>query len=168
MKQHTITLYSYDELSKEAKERAHTKWREHNDYPFLSESLHEFVCEQLDARGITYDLIKLYYSFSYSQGDGLMFTGTVHYAGYEIRITSGDNHYCHSNTAVYDWYKDGEEVNPEELTRIDLKTIYHEVCNKAKHAGYDYIEHEDSEERFKECCEANEWTFEADGTMRNV
>lgn len=34
--------------------------------------------------------------------------------------------------------------------------------------GYDYIEYQESEENFREACDANEYTFEADGTMRNV
>lgn len=170
MKQHTITLYDYSELSKEAKERAHSKWRENNSYPFLTEYLREVLTGELDALGITYtpDSLKLYYSLSYCQGDGAMFEGWLQWNDYEVRIVHSDPHYYHSNTARMDWYKDDGEVDAPEWTAIDFKTMYREVCRKLERSGYDYIENEDSEETFADLCEANEWTFEEDGTMRNV
>jgi len=45
--------------------------------------------------------------------------------------------------------------------------VYAAICKKIERAGYDEIEYQQSEEAFREVCEANGYTFEKDGRMRN-
>jgi hypothetical protein len=174
MKQHTITLYDYPELSKQAKERALSKWRETNDYPFLTEYLHGLLTEDLDALGIGYDpkSLKLYYSLSYCQGDGVMFEGQLTYEEHEVQIKHS-GHYYHSHSKTVTWDFDDIDMTPSSIRATDamrerFEDVYQNICKKLERAGYDYIESEDSEETFADICEANEWTFEENGTMRNI
>lgn len=70
-------LYKFEELSKEAKERAIEQWREKgydfddNDAQFLTEDFKEILKE----RGF-YDP-KVYWSLGYCQGDGVCFEGAI-------------------------------------------------------------------------------------------
>lgn len=68
------TIVYFDALSKEAKEVARKWWKEGNDYPFLSESIKEFITQKLETAGYDVSDLKVYYSLSYCQGDGVSFT----------------------------------------------------------------------------------------------
>lgn len=164
MKEVTIKLYTYAELSEEAKAKALAKYNEVNDDPMLQAHLGNLVKEELDARKIKYDTdsINVLYSLGYSQGDGLMFEGTLYDDhGRTIKITHA-GHYYHSHSREIDY----PEASEREYS--DFEKVYQAVCKKTEKAGYDEVEYQQSEENFREACEANEWTFEADGKMRNA
>lgn len=172
MKEITIKLYSYDELTPEAQERALRDWNEYNDDPFMQSHMINLLGEELDERGIKYGYprrdLDVRYSLGHSQGDGFMFEGTVEWQGMEARIKHR-GHYYHSYSKEIDWYNlEGEEIDPEESDRDAFEKIYQEVCAVMERKGYEYIEWLTSEENFRDACEANEYTFEENGKMRNA
>lgn len=65
-----IQVFKFDELSVEAKERARQDYCEIEDYSFLIE-------EELKQTDECFDEVKLQYSLSYCQGDGLSFSGEL-------------------------------------------------------------------------------------------
>lgn len=163
MKIATIALYEYSELSEKAKQKALDTWRETNDDPLMQSHMINLLKEKLEDRTITYttDSIDVRYSLSNCQGDGFMFIGTVEWEGQEIEITHGDTHYCHPFTARF-------ETGDLGSKDVDaFKAMYLEVCNEMERIGYNEIEYANSAESFEQACDANEYTFEEDGTMRN-
>lgn len=175
MKTATIQLYNFDELSEKAKEKALSNHNSDNEMYFLEEDLSEYLSQLLEENGIKGDA-KLYYSLDYCQGDGVMFEGNFEYKGISFKVIH-NGHYYHSNSKIIeadeiendeddDLKADLIEVMTEEAER-EFEEVYKEICDKIEKAGYEQIEHEQSEEAFKEMCEANEYTFEVNGEMRN-
>lgn len=167
-------VYTIDELSKEAQEKALAKHTEQNDYYFLSDYLDERLHELLEENKIK-DLndtskpntktTQVYYSLSYSQGDGCMFEGNFEWKGYNIKIKQV-GHYYHSNSKDIT-ITDDEDNDIDGQVFEDFEAIYQEICKQLEKAGYDFMKYEDSMEAFKESCEANEYTFTKDGIMGN-
>ena len=99
---HTVTAYTFDELSPEAKERARTWMREGVQQDWDAEYILSDAAEICDLLGIELNThaVKLhgggtrhdpdiFYSGFYSQGDGASFTGTyAHKAGSRKAITA--------------------------------------------------------------------------------
>lgn len=182
MKTKTINLYSYDELSKEAQEKAFKQWRENNDYIFLSDDMNERLHELLEENKIKdvngeYDTVnhvrpkgkaKVLYSLTYCQGDGAMFTGSFEWNGYEI-IIKQSGHYYHSYSKTIEMTPEGADYNIAEEAEAykEFEKIYQSICQQLEEYGYKIIDGEDSNERFVEECEANEWTFTSDGTLES-
>lgn len=165
MKEVKVKLYDYSELSPEAQERALQDWNKDNDDPMLPAHLGNLIKEELDGRGIKYisESITALYSLGHSQGDGLMFEGNVTWKGFDIFIEHSGRYY-HEMSAKFD-YKD-EDIT--EVEQAEFEKIYREVCVMVRDAGYNEIEYQESAEHFGEVCEANEYTFEANGAMRNA
>ncbi len=165
MKKIEITLYEFSELSDKAKQRALDEFRETNDSASyqLQSHLINLLKEELEDRKIEYDTdsIDVRYSLSYSQGDGLMFLGKLKWAGEDVTITHAGGHYYHSRS------RDIDAPTLSEREYEDFSQVYQSICKKMEKIGYDEIEYQNSEEHFAEMCEANEWTFEENGTMRN-
>ncbi len=170
MKEIKLKLYDYDELSEEAKEKALSDWNEHNDDPFMQSHMINLLKEELDERGIKYDedSIDVRYSLAHCQGDGFMFIGIFYFEGHTVKVKHDNGRYYHKYSRDIDIYDDEtQEDAPEQVyTRFDK--LYESVCDTMEQKGYEYIEWVTSEEHFAEVCEANGYTFEADGTMRNV
>lgn len=178
-------VFSFDELSKEAKEKALNKYRDNNDYYFLSDDLNERLYELLVEKGIT-DLnetskpgtkpTQVQYSLSNCQGDGCMFEGSFQFSTEHEKVggqwkkyiahVKHAGHYYHSNSKTMD-IVDEDDNEADEVVYTEFNTIYKDICNQLEKDGYAFIDHEDSEECFAELCEANEYTFLSDGTMVN-
>ena len=86
MKTVTYKVYNFDELKAEAKQNAIDKWYEREDYPMLDDDLTESCKALLEEKKITHDGLKLYYSLSCSQGDGLCFIGNFKWKKYRVSI----------------------------------------------------------------------------------
>ena len=83
----TTTIYTYDELTTEAQNRAIEDYRRDQDFPWLSDDMSERLVEILAENKITYDYQpNLYFSLSYSQGDGAMFEGTMRFKAWTISV----------------------------------------------------------------------------------
>lgn len=163
MKQITINLYTYDELSDKAKEKALAKFNEHNYDPMMSSHIGNLLMEELESRGIHYEAssIDVRYSLGYSQGDGLMFEGTLYDdKGRSITIKHSGRYY-HSRSREIDYPEASEKEYKE------FEDVYQDICKTIEKQGYEAIEYQQSEEYFREACEANEYTFESNGVMRN-
>ena len=158
-------VYTLDELSEEAKEKALRDWNQDNDYPFLQADLREYIHEGLQELGLEeVGVITPLYSLTYSQGDGLMFEGTVSdRKGNTYTIKHSGRYYHERSTEI-----DGQDEEGEEIDSKDFEeNVYVPLCKRVAQRGYDEIEHLESMENFQEACDANEYTFLEDGKMFN-
>ena len=164
MKEYTITRYSFEDLSPEAQEKALENWR-HDLYLTLPDYLmEESMLEEL-AREITgaYDLpgaedLKIAYSLSYSQGDGVSFSGRVNketapglswpdsatYA--EFRRNS--NHYFHGYTVTPELFGAEDQEITEGLE--EFRNSYLKICRSLENYGYKWLEEWSSEAHARE------------------
>jgi hypothetical protein len=64
---------------------------------------------------------------------------------------------------------DDEELELEDSDEAtqELRDIYFDICSKLEKLGYGILEYRMDNEEFLELCEANEYTFLPDGTMKN-
>lgn len=168
MKTTTIKLYEYSELAEEAKKKALDAWNENSDMPFLPSMLQDECGQLLKAHDIKClsNHPKCLYSLSYCQGDGLMFEGKFEWKDY-YAIIKHDGRYYHSNSKTYELV-DAEGVEAPQASCDAFEAIYQDICKKLEKLGYELIAEETSEAHFIDECNANEWTFEANGVMRNA
>ncbi len=190
-----LNLYSINELSEAAKQKAIEKYRGNMDY--FMDFFNEYCNEQLTEAG--FEETELRYSLSYSQGDGLSFSAKNYCKLYELFLEvlgkgkertakllsenctikiKNEGRYCFASKSDIDLYIENytSSINVLNTNNIDnivskvlskLESIYIDLCTKLKNEGYEEIEYQTSEEAIIEIFEANEYTFEADGTMRN-
>lgn len=165
-------VYTFDELSQEAKDKAREDFNNDIDFPFLEDNLREYIHEELEEAGIkvlgiaTSDnpSIRPYYSLSYSQGDGLMFEAQLEDKDGNLYTIKHSGHYYHErSTEIVGLDQEGNEIDVSEFE----EKIYIPICERIAKRGYDEIEYRQSEEVFAEDCNANDWTFLEDGTMFN-
>lgn len=183
MKTKTINLYSFDELSEDAKKKAHETWKKDNDYPFMEDCLNEYLHEELVENKIVdvngeYDTVNqvrpknkagVLYSLGYSQGDGLCFTGEFTWKKYTIYITH-KGRYVHSNSTFIEIQETdnlGFHMDDEHKDVKKFEALYQKICKTLEERGSNFMEEEDSLENFEQICEANEYTFRSDGVMEN-
>jgi len=160
-------IFSFDELSQEAKDKARIKFNEEGDMPFLQDDLREYIHEELTARGYTHEGITPLYDLSSCQGSGLMFEGSVTDKQGNTYTMKQRGLYYHERSAdISATDKDGEELTAEEVKKWEDE-VYVPICKTVRDRGYNEIDYNESEECFAETCEANEYTFLADGTMFN-
>ena len=148
----------FDALSDEAKEKAREWYKSHNDYPFLEEEMRELILSEFEELGYTVEGIKVAYSLSYSQGDGASFEATLTKDGKKWNVERTNNRYCHEYTMDIRLVTDDGEVEDESMANL-----CREIAVKAKKAGYEEIEYQDSDEAVDESIMANEYTFTLEG-----
>lgn len=162
-------LYTFDELSKEAKEKAiKDQQASLNDMieDWLSDYLKEDLEEMLEKLGIDGNIKDLFYSLSYSQGDGLCFTGNFTWENWQVSITHRGNYY-YSSSANIDIYEIDTPLTDDNYNQIleRITKIYETICKDLEDNGYSYIEQETSEERAIEYIQDNQFEFYEDGTL---
>ena len=162
MKTITVNLYQFSELSEQAKKYAINKHYENEQYPFLSEDLIEFLKETLKENNCEFDNLKLYYSLSYSQGDGLCFIGELT-KNNKTLILKHYSHYYYS-TSVNMQFIDNE-TGDEIETDNELKNIYLSTCNKLEEYGYSILEYRMNIDEFTEFSDLNEYLYYENGTQ---
>ena len=118
MKQITINLYNFNELSESAKEKAIQDWIEHDDLPFLEGAMDDYLIDLLIDNGIESDNAKTFYSLSYCQGDGAMFEGSFMYQGVSI-VAKQSGHYYHCSSKQLDF--DYEGLSDDDVLKTDYK-----------------------------------------------
>jgi hypothetical protein len=155
-------IYKFEELSDEAKERAIAKWYEDEDYPFLQDDLTESLKSLLSDNGCEYANIKTFYSLSYSQGDGLCFTGSITKDGKTLKLTHNGRYY-YATSVTMDYYDEemGDEIDAVE----ELKTIYFNLCYKLEKEGYAILEYRMDNDEFADNCDANNYEFDEYGNI---
>lgn len=148
----------FDALSDEAKEKARDWYKSHNDYPFLEEEMRELILSEFEKLGYTVEGIEVAYSLSYSQGDGASFACTLTKDGKQWNVERKDNHYCHEYTMKAYFVTDDGDEDDKAMTEL-----CREIAVKAKKAGYEEIEYQNSDEAVDESIMANEYTFTLEG-----
>jgi hypothetical protein len=187
-------VFEFKELSEETKQTVIDKWYENEDYPFLEENIEEQL-NQIDEYNI-FDDVKLQYSLSWSQGDGLSFSAEINLKAFldniylkklpewkkngikeyifDIHSKGNTGHYCyaHRNDVDFNYnYQDNiERPNLEKLWDKIFEQIteyYLEVCEKLEKFGYSILEYRMDFDEFSELCESNEYKFLENGEMFN-
>ena len=192
MKTIEIELYKFTELSETAKNAAIEKHKENSEIflDFFSDDCHE----QIREKGFKGN-IKLQYSLSCSQGDGLSFSCDyfdnlnalfIEILGTEKQktidsIINNISFKCDGNNGRY-CYASKNDITLElddychvkSSTNIDnliskaeskLKDLYIDLCNELEKQGYNDIEHQYSDEYIIETLTENDCYFTIDGKI---
>lgn len=162
----THTVYTFDELSKEAKQKAIEQYREGEDFPWLHDDMTMKLEDLLKQHGITYDHTpNVYYSLSYAQGDGAMFEGTVYWKAWRIEVRQ-NGHYYHHNSKTF-WnaesVKTGKKITDKALKRFN--DVYVEICKELERFGYSVMEDAISDENISTYLGEMDCEFYADGSI---
>jgi len=192
-REHKTTVYTYDELSDEAKEKAREWWL----------SVSEGGFDQLDSEMLTEmfkDLLKewgfkkgvdVWWSLGSSQGDGVAFQGDLDIPKYvdarakDFRRVIGkveawvkhEGRYYHSNSmeagvaatdserdlAPKDWFPGKPTAELLDEFATFLGEDVKKMSKELEKIGYQEIEYRQSEEAIAEMLIANEYEFTADG-----
>lgn len=163
------TVYTFDELSPEAKQRA-VENHQANEYEygldFLTVDMVDKLVELLKAHRIKYDQVPMVlYDLSHSQGSGAMFTGEFEWRSWEVKINH-EGHYYHYNSKRFDDFvsvKSGREVTDNAYETFN--NIYVDICNELTEFGYDCIDNATSEEAAREYLNDGDTEFYADGSI---
>jgi len=167
MKIKEIKLYEFKELSKESKEIAINKWYEHEDYPFMCEDLTESLKCLLEMNKINeVNNLKLHYSLSYCQGEGVCFTGDFKWKNYNISITH-NFHYCHKRSTDINITTQSDNEASDKVYS-NFKELYYSICDDIEKEGYEILEYRMSEEEFEDHCLSMDYTFLSNGIMENI
>lgn len=163
MQTKTYNVYTFDELSDEAKEKARDWYREYDDYPLLHDYMEEEARRLLEEAGFTNISIKnVLYSLSYCQGDGAMIEFSAKYDGDKLVEVQHAGHYYHErSTDVYYETQENELLDSKQLEEDVLVPLFKKLAS----AGYAYIEEEKEDERVAENIRINEYMFTEDGTL---
>jgi len=181
-------VFKFEELDAKIQEKVINKYYENEDYPWLESDLLSQLNE-LDNLKIFSD-IKLQYSLSYCQGDGLCFASTIDLHKFlkakglknsVIDVIYNQTSSCKSisNRGRYSFPASSQivwdiESLPVRLDKLvyklenELKDYYLSICRQLEKEGYIVIEYRMSTQEFIEHCDANDYTFLADGKMFNI
>lgn len=189
MKTIEIELYKFTELSENAKNTAIENERKKEiEFDWFSDFCHD----QISENGFKGN-IKLQYSLSRSQGDGLSFYCDyfdnlndlfIQILGTEKQKTidtilnniyfkcDGNNgRYCYASkndiTLELDDYKGNNYLIHEIVSKVEskLKDLYIDLCNQLEKQGYEDIEHQYSDEYISETLTENDYYFTIDGLI---
>ena len=191
MRTKTVNVYTYSELSEKAKEYARMTYGQFDDVEFLTEEMKL----QLHDAGFPDAKVNWSLAFCqgdgvcfmgewYGRDDGMKEMVVQAYKGevpknvqrilpfVRLQLTKFEHYYCHAYTVSaevdivenYVGNIDRIEAIMEELEK-DLNEYRIEMCEKLERFGYGYIEDCESEERFADDAEANEWEFYENGEM---
>lgn len=166
MQTKTYNVYTFDELDEKAKEKAREWYRDGNEYYFLSENMTEYAGALLKWLKIdTFDF-KVYYSLSYSQGDGAMVEIKGTWKSYNVTVKqSGPYYHYNSKTIALESTKTGKDASSKVYEQFN--DIYVELCKKLTQYGYTLIEYENSNDSVDEMITCNEYMFLVDGTRHD-
>lgn len=184
-------VYTFNELAEEAKERAINDYYKHEDYPFLEDDI-MVELKQIDQ---FFSDIKLQYSLSYCQGDGLSFSGEFNLEeflkkGYSKKLKSSQiaalcdyiyrvfsegntGNYCYASKSDVDCeynYNDENDILEQLWQDVlgEIQEYYYNLCKQLEKYGYSILEYRMDFNEFDEFCEDNEYNFFENGEMANL
>ena len=185
----TIKVYNFNELSTDAQEKAINDYYENEDYFFLNDDLEEELW-QID--NYFYDT-QIYYSLSYSQGDGLCLSGTfdlenwlkdeynfkqsindaVHNLVYSVesKINRRYSFASKSDILVETYYNLYKYPNLEELIDSiidDIEDYYMDLCNKLELYGYSILDYRMDNVEFSDYADENGILYLSNGKQWNL
>ena len=163
MREETIKVYQFKELKKEIKSKVIEYFRSKNDYYFLSEFMKTELDLILKQNKISGDPT-LYYSLSYSQGDGVCFEGVFKWKNnYKVYIKHSGNYYHYNSVDIE--IRTKADYDAKQEVYDTFKGIYIDICREMEKIGYNYIEYEDTEEYIINEIECNEYEFLENGDL---
>lgn len=186
MELRTYKVFKFEELDEATKQKAIDKWYEAEDYPFLEEDI-QAELEHLDTLKLFSD-IKLQYSLSWRQGDGLSFSAQIDFTAFlktknidldRIDFLSNAVYKFKSkgNTGLYSFasksdieYEENERHEDDIWIEIDgykteIADYYLDICKKLEKYGYSVLEYRMNFKEFAEHCEANGYMFKKNGQI---
>jgi len=181
MEQITIDTYSFDELSEKVQERVIAEYDTSDDADIFLESSTDQMREKIWGAG--FSNVRLYYSLSYSQGDGFSFTARIEdlekflrkhklltkyrkvvRAGGEFSVVKSRHQYQHKYTVDVAYTLEdckGSEL-AEELVK-EITAIVHSLCDECEKMGYDAIEYACSREAIMDAIRGHQLRFTKEG-----
>lgn len=191
MKTIELTLYKFDELSDESKQNA-IETQRNSDYNIYLDSFDDDAHEQIIDAGFR-GKIKLQYSLSYCQGDGLSFScdyfDKLNDLFIEILgegkqktidclinncsfVLKSNNQYCFASKNDLDFYLDNYYVKSQsnidlvvEKVREKLENLYIDLCKSLEKQGYNEIDYQNSDEYISEMLISNDYDFTENGVI---
>jgi hypothetical protein len=195
MKEKIVKVYEFKELSPEVQEKVIEHFqRDKQEIGDMLWGFNDTAKEEIQEAG--FSDVKLQYSLSNSQGDGLSFSGKLDlkfflekkYSKklskykinalceyiYSVHSTGNTGHYEYASKNQIEYTKNYQ--NGEHWEKIDklwqnvleeIQDYYMSLCKKLEKQGYDEIEWQLSEESIKEDIEANDYEFTEDGRIFN-
>ena len=184
-----VKIYKFDELSESAKKTA-IEWYKTllNEDPDILFFFKDDCAELAKENGFTD--IKLSYSLSWSQGDGLSFSGEIDKEAIikeaipdikqsvlkvlaencEYRVSGNDGRYCFASKGDIDfWLENGKRMkylNIQGLVDrvlVYLENKYMDLCKEMEKNGYAEIEYCYTDESIIENIRANDYEFYESG-----
>jgi len=188
MEEKTITVYTYNELSDKAKEKARNYYQEHIAQDILDSFLNDYLYERLDELLKENNIIdntslqktnytfkgkvitkkercQLQYSLGYCQGDGLQILGKYSYDNVNVNIKHYGHYYHNKCIDMYFYNNDMEDLDESDKRIEAFKDIYNNITKQLEKDGYEYIESEQSEESMLDYFNGNDIKFYKDGDI---
>ena len=177
MKIYEITRYAISELSPDAQAKALDKVREGEQENFPQDLLSEAMDEQASyLLAGNYEAkqseLKLYYSLSYSQGDGVAMHGTIYPADapnltlpantYRVNIKHEGRYYHEYSFSVELLDEDYEEIEDED-DKV-LKQL-RDICKQLERFGYKWDKDYFSDKNMQELAENMGEVFTSSGLI---
>ena len=159
----TIQLYTIDELAPAVRDKVLAKFRVDDECEYLPDDLRYKAEELIKEAGIKGDLGRIYYSLSWSQGDGVMFEGSFEWEGYSVVIRHSGRYY-HEYSKTFEWVGD---VEPTEAKEREFDLIYVRICGELTRYGYDVIDTAQSDENLIDMIKANDYYFTDKGVLES-
>jgi hypothetical protein len=168
MKTKTINLYEFKELTKQAKEKAIKNYYEAEQYELLEDDLKESIELRLKDAHIDFDDLKVYFSLSHSQGDGLCFEGRFYFKKYTFILHHSGRYYYSTSVNMIGENSNGNSLSEDSKIFKEFKKHYLNICAKAEKQGYAIIEYRMSEKEFNDFSESNDYYYTIDGKLENL
>lgn len=181
-------VYPFSELNEEAKQVAIEQYRNTiSQYINPLDMFNDDCIETLKEKG--FEGIKLQYSLSYSQGDGLSFSAEKYNIDQLLKSVLGENkektasiikdnltivmkgnngHYCFASKNDIDIYiETGKDLpNIEDIIgkiRTMLENEYMSICKELENNGYAELEYRNSDDAIIEIIEDERYYFKENG-----
>ena len=187
-------VFKFEELNKDAKEKVINEYYQNeleNGYQTLSDD----IMQNMTSIDIYFSNIYLFYSLSYSQGDGLSFAGEFNLHQWledkhatmtkykrsaicknvkRVFSTGNKSRYYYCGKGQIEINQDWDGVERPYLDSLcgkilqEIKSYYVDLCAKLEKYGYSILEYRMSNDEMKEHCESNEYNFFEDGRLANL
>ena len=158
----TYKIYEFSELSEDAKAKV-KEWYLNNFYQ--NEEFSDMCKEELSHRFPKSDL-KVQYSLSYCQGDGLNVYGTLNLKDvlYNLSITPLTS--FKPEDILTEITPPFKNLNKKLMKRFQqyIVDLFTKFCAELEAAGYQFFYSID-DESMENVCKINEWEFLEDGTL---
>lgn len=183
MQTKTYTVYTFDELSPEAQQRAIKEYHDNDDMPFLADDMNEYAHELIEANNIKLDKTEIgtdyakrnwnnfsekyrcFFDLSYSQGDGAIIELEGQWKKYRVTVKQRGNYSTPSHCTITLEHLDNPDKEVPEKAIEQFTKLYEAMCDELKKRGYREIEHQASDEYISEILRSNNCFYTAKGKV---